>query len=73
MEALRRSVGGATSAEGVAASKKPAKNANKAAAGQRELLIPIAGKKPAKEAAAKKLAAGARRKSASLLVLGSRR
>ena len=35
-----------------------------AAAGQKEMLMPIAGKKPAKEAAAKKPAAKPQRKSA---------
>jgi DNA end-binding protein Ku len=50
MEALRRSVSG----------EKP----TEAAAGQKEMLMPIGGKKPAKEAAANKPAAGARRKSA---------
>jgi hypothetical protein len=45
------------------APKRPAKNANKATPGQKELLMPIAGKKPAKEAA-KKPAAGRQRKSA---------
>ncbi|MET4791647.1 Ku protein [Bradyrhizobium japonicum] len=63
MEALRRSVGGAA-AEG-RAPKKPAKKAKKAAAGQKEMLMPIAGNKAAaKEASAKKPAAGTRRKSA---------
>jgi DNA end-binding protein Ku len=36
----------------------------KASAGQKEMLMPIAGKKPAKEAAAKKPAAKTQRKSA---------
>ncbi|MCA1398413.1 MULTISPECIES: Ku protein [unclassified Bradyrhizobium] len=62
MDALRKSVGGA--AAEAAAPKKPAKRPKKASAGQREMLMPIAGKKPAKETAAKKPAAGARRKSA---------
>jgi DNA end-binding protein Ku len=62
MEALRRSVGGA--ATETSAPKKPAKKQRKAAAGQKEMLMPIAGKKPAKEAAAKKPSTGARRKSA---------
>ncbi|MFB6458677.1 Ku protein [Bradyrhizobium tunisiense] len=61
MDALRKSVGGAAADTGAA--KKPAKKAKKAAAGQKEMLMPIAGKKPAKDAA-KKHAAGARRKSA---------
>ena len=52
MEALRRSLGG-KAAESEAA-KKPAKKPRKAAAGQKEMLMPIAGKKPAKESAAKK-------------------
>src|SRR6201995_1663858 len=62
MEALRRSVGGDASASKAAA--KPAKKAKKAASGQKEMLMPIAGKKPAKEAAAKKPAARSHRKSA---------
>lgn len=61
MDALRKSVGSA--AAETEAAKKPAKKAKKAAAGQKEMLMPIAGKKPAKDAA-KKPAAGARRKSA---------
>ncbi|MHC4047531.1 non-homologous end joining protein Ku [Bradyrhizobium sp. 23AC] len=62
MDALRKSVGGATAE--AATPKKPGKKPKKASAGQKEMLMPIAGKKPAKEAAAKKPAAGARRKSA---------
>ncbi|WP_244561137.1 Ku protein [Bradyrhizobium canariense] len=62
MDALRKSVGGA--AAKTEAPKKPAKKTKKAAAAQKEMLMPIAGKKPAKEAAAKKPASGARRKSA---------
>jgi DNA end-binding protein Ku len=62
MEALRRSVGGA-GAE-TSASKKPSKKQRKAAAGQKEMLMPIAGKKQAKEGAAKKPAARQHRKSA---------
>jgi DNA end-binding protein Ku len=61
MDALRKSVGGAAKTE---RPKKPAKKTKKAAAAQKEMLMPIAGKKPAKEAAAKKPTAGARRKSA---------
>ncbi|MEK9284523.1 Ku protein [Bradyrhizobium sp. ISRA442] len=61
MEALRQSVG----REAVPAkAAKPAKKPRKAAAGQKEMLMPIQGKKPAKEAAAKKPAMGQRRKSA---------
>ena len=44
--------------------EKPAKKSKKASAGQKEMLMPIAGKKPAKEAAAKKPAARSQRKSA---------
>jgi DNA end-binding protein Ku len=63
MEALRRSVGGGAAAE-TKAPKKSAKKPRKAAAGQREMLMPIAGKKPAKESAAKKPAGRPQRKSA---------
>jgi DNA end-binding protein Ku len=62
MEALRRSVGGAAAAS--SASKKPAKKSKGAAPGQKEMLMPIAGKKPAKEAVAKKPSAKPQRKSA---------
>jgi DNA end-binding protein Ku len=62
MEALRRSVGGA--APETRTEKKPAKKSRKTAAGQKEMLMPIAGKKPAKEATAKKPAAKPQRKSA---------
>jgi DNA end-binding protein Ku len=62
MEALRKSVGGA-SAE-TKAPKKSAKKPRKAAAGQKEMLMPITGKKPAKEATAKKPSAKPHRKSA---------
>jgi DNA end-binding protein Ku len=61
MEALRRSVGGA--AAETKAPKKPVKKPRKAAAGQKEMLMPIAGKKP-KETAAKKPATRSQRKSA---------
>lgn len=61
MEALRRSVGQEAAP---VKSAKPAKKPKKASSGQKEMLMPITGKKPAKEAAAKKPAAGARRKSA---------
>ncbi|MBR0851672.1 Ku protein [Bradyrhizobium diazoefficiens] len=64
MEALRRSVGGAKSKEESPAPKKPAKKAKKTAAGQKEMLMPIAGKKAAKETAAKKPTARPHRKSA---------
>ncbi|BAR63452.1 DNA end-binding protein Ku [Bradyrhizobium diazoefficiens] len=61
MDALRKSVGGA--AKEVAAQKKPAK-AKKATAGQKEMLMSIAGKRPAKEAASKKPPGRSQRKSA---------
>jgi DNA end-binding protein Ku len=51
MEALRKSVGGAGAGSRIA--EKPAKKTKKAAAGQKEMLMPIAGKKQ-KETAAKK-------------------
>ena len=63
MEALRQSVGGAAAAE-TKVPKKRAKKPRKAAAGQREMLMPIAGKKPAKETATKKPAGRQQRKSA---------
>src|SRR6476646_10235227 len=63
MDALRKSIGGGAAAA-TEAPKKPSKKARKAAAGQKEMLMPIAGKKPAKEAAAKKPAAKPQRKSA---------
>ncbi len=49
MEALRRSVGGPEPAK----ASKPSKKPRKAASGQKQMLMPIAGKKPAKEAAEK--------------------
>jgi DNA end-binding protein Ku len=62
MEALRRSVGGAATESQAAG--KPAKKSRKASAGQKEMLMPIAGRKPAKDTAAKKPAARSHRKSA---------
>jgi DNA end-binding protein Ku len=62
MEALRRSVGGA--AAETKAPKKSPKKPRKAVAGQKEMLMPIAGKKQAMETAAKKPAARPQRKSA---------
>src|SRR3981189_1112006 len=59
MEALRRSVGAA--AAETKAPKKSGKKPRKTAAGQKEMLMPIAGKKPAKETAAKKPAAKQRK------------
>lgn len=67
MEALRKSVGSAAVGAKVqtkAAPKKTAKTPRRAAAGQKEMLMPIAGKKPAKETAAKKPAGRSQRKSA---------
>src|SRR6202161_1861182 len=55
MEELKRQVGGASA--GTQASKKQPKRSKKASAGQKEMLMPIAGKKPAKETPAKKAAA----------------
>jgi DNA end-binding protein Ku len=57
MEALRASIGQAQTS-------KPAKKPKKAAAGQKEMLLPIDGKKTAKEAAAKKTASKPQRRSA---------
>jgi DNA end-binding protein Ku len=61
LDALRKSVGGASGE--TKAAKKPAKKAKKAAACQKEMLMPIAGKKP-KDTAAKKASAKPQRKSA---------
>jgi DNA end-binding protein Ku len=62
MDALRKSIGGG--AARTEPSKKPAKKSKKATPGQKEMLMPIVGKKPAKETAAKKPAAKPQRKSA---------
>lgn len=62
MDALRKSVGNA--AAEAAAQEKPAKKSKKASAGQKEMLMPISGKKSAKEASGKKPAARPQRKSA---------
>src|SRR5246500_3329845 len=62
MEALRRSVGGAVPE--TSAPTKPVKKPRKASAGQKEMLMPIAGKKHAKERAAKKPSGRQQRKSA---------
>ncbi|KRR25238.1 DNA repair protein [Bradyrhizobium lablabi] len=62
MDALRKSIGGGAGATGPG--KKSAKKPRKAAAGQKEMLMPIAGKKPAKETTAKKPVARSQRKSA---------
>jgi len=58
MDALRKSIGG-TAAE-TKATTKPTKQPRKASAGQKEMLMPIAGKKPTK-ATAKKPAAKQRK------------
>src|SRR6202165_56263 len=63
MDALRKSIGGGA-ATATEAPKKHSKKPRKAAAGQKEMLMPIAGKKPAKEAGAKNPSAKAQRKSA---------
>jgi DNA end-binding protein Ku len=60
MDALRKSIGAAEPAK----DSKPAKKPRKVGSGQKEMLMPIAGNKPAKEAAAKKPAARPQRKSA---------
>jgi DNA end-binding protein Ku len=60
MEALRRSVGKEAAP---AKAAKPTKKPRKASSGQKEMLMPIEGKKP-KEAAAKKSSARPQRKSA---------
>jgi DNA end-binding protein Ku len=63
MEALRKSVGGAAAAPPT--SKKPAKKAKKAAPGQKEMLMPIAGKGEAKaKGAAKETKRPARQRKA---------
>jgi len=61
MEALRRSVGKEAAS---AKADKPAKKSRKAASGQKEMLMPTAGKKPVKETTANKPAARQQRKSA---------
>ena len=61
MEALRKSVGGAAAETN--APKKSGKKPRKASSGQKEMLMPIEGKKP-KEAAAKRSSARPQRKSA---------
>jgi DNA end-binding protein Ku len=62
MDALRKSVGGAAAAP--PASKTLTKKPRKTASGQKEMLMPIAGKNPAKDAAAKKSSAKPHQKSA---------
>ena len=62
MDALRKSVGGAAAETN--APRKTAKRPRKASAGQKEMLMPIEGKKAPKVTAAKKSPAKAQRKSA---------
>jgi DNA end-binding protein Ku len=62
MEALRRSVGGPAAA--TKTPQKSRKTPQKTSAGQKEMLMPIAGKKQAKETPAKKPATRSQRKSA---------
>jgi DNA end-binding protein Ku len=62
MDALRKSVGGAAAAP--PASKTPTKKPKKTASGQKEMLMPIAGKNSGKDAAAKKSSAKPHQKSA---------
>jgi DNA end-binding protein Ku len=65
MEALRRSVGGAEPAKASKPSNsKPSKKPRKSASGQKEMLMTIASKKPAKEAAPAKKTFSQQRKSA---------
>src|ERR1700709_831805 len=63
MDALRKSIKSGGGAGPTQPWKKPAK-ATKVTPEQKEMLMPIAGKKPAKESAAKKPAARPQRKSA---------
>ena len=60
MEALRKSIGGAETVK----VSKPAKKPRNVASRQKEMLMPFAGKKPAKEAAVKKTVGKPQRKSA---------
>jgi DNA end-binding protein Ku len=64
MEALRRSVGGRAAEEKAKPPEKAAKKPRKPAAGQKEMLMPIEGKKQAKAAPAKKAAVRPQRRSA---------
>lgn len=61
MEALRQSVGKEAAP---AQPAKPAKRTRKTGAGQKEMLMPIEGKKRSRDAASKKPAAATRRRSA---------
>ncbi len=62
MDALRKSIGGGAARP--EPSKKSTKKAKSATRGQKEMLMPIAGKKSAKEEAAKKPSGRTHRKSA---------
>jgi DNA end-binding protein Ku len=57
---LRRSIGAAETAK----ASKPSKKPRKGGSGQKEMLMPIEGKKVAKEASAKKPVSKSQRKSA---------
>ena len=59
MDALRKSLG--SSAAAAAPANKAARKPRKVASGQKEMLMPIAGKKPAKETATKRPAARQRK------------
>ncbi len=59
MDALRQSIGKASSTPA-----KPAKRTRKASAGQKEMLMPIQGKRAAKERTVKRTVSKAQRKSA---------
>ena len=60
MDALKRSISGGSKAPPVAKGKKP----RKAVAGQKEMLLPIAGKKAAKDEAKKPVKTSARQRKA---------
>jgi DNA end-binding protein Ku len=64
MEALRRSVGKEAAPALAKAPKKSGKKSRKASAGQKEMLMSIVGKNPAREAGAKKTTTKQQRKSA---------
>ena len=59
MDALRKSIGGAEAAKDA----KPAKKPRKVASGQKEMLLPIAGKKTGEGRCGKQPAAKSQRKS----------
>ncbi|MET4418848.1 Ku protein [Bradyrhizobium sp. RT3a] len=64
MEALRQSIGREEATKTASAPKKSAQTPRKPASGQKEMLMPIAGKKQAKETSAKKQPAKSQRRSA---------